>query len=464
MTGTYTQPTTPDQIQAQLDDETFLDDLFKSGPDGIRSYFDTYKKAIDDESRPEIKNINEDVKNIVETQVAEFIKSNSMDSGEPQIANTENRLDRKLLNRSKGTAYNKYTLGHGLENKLESDYDAVDFFRAAYHKKAFLPDAAKYAEIENKTLSYMNDYKTALPADGGLLIPETLRSEIMKVALETSIVRSRAKVVTTTAGKTSWPSVEDDDHTTSVFGGIKAYWEDESEQGTKSQGKFKAITIEPKKLRSISVANNDLIEDAPMLLTFIGEAFPQALSWFEDIAFIEGSGVGRPLGFKDSDAAITVAKESGQAADTIVAKNIFKMYARLLPRSNGNAIWLTNKDTFPQLAELNVAVGTGGNTIWLPSAREGAPSTLLGMPIVESEHAETLGDEGDIMLADLSHYLIGDRQSIQISSSEHEEYSFDRTVFKAISRVDGRPTLTKPFKPRKSTATLSAFVKLAARA
>ena len=46
--------------------------------------------------------------------------------------------------------------------------------------------------------------------------------------------------------------------------------------------------------------------------------FGQALGYFEDVAFISGTGAGQPLGILNAPALVTVSKETGQAADTIV--------------------------------------------------------------------------------------------------------------------------------------------------
>lgn len=465
MTATFTQPTNPAQLQAQLDDKAFVEDLFKQGPDGIRSYFDTYAKAVQDESSADVKELNETVKVEMQTALAEFMRDNEVKAA-PAAAAAVTAEPRKMLNFSKGaTAYNRRAVGAGLEKALASsdDYDAIDYFYAAYHDKSRLRDAGRYVALEGEINKYMADYSGTVPADGGILLPETLRSEIMSLALESTVVRSRATVIPLSGAKVSFPVVKDDSHASNVFGGIRAYWEDEAEAHVKTQASFGKVSLEPQKLVAAAGVPNDLLADAPALETFIGVNVPEAVAYYEDFAFIEGTGAGQPLGFKNAPAAVTVNKESGQANTTIVADNIFKMYSRLLPNSLGKAVWLANIDTLPQLTKLNVAVGTGGNTIWLPNAVQGVPGTLMGIPLIFTEKMETLGAAGDIMLVDLSKYLIGDRQTIQLSSSAHEDFSSDRTNFKVVCRVDGRPWIQSAITPAKGSNTLSPFVKLQTR-
>jgi HK97 family phage major capsid protein len=196
----------------------------------------------------------------------------------------------------------------------------------------------------------------------------------------------------------------------------------------------------------------------------INEIFPEAIAWFEDIAFIGGSGVGEPLGFLNSPAMVSVTKESGQAADTIVWENLVKMYSRMLPSSLSNAVWIANLDTFPELATMSLSVGTGGSAIWLTDGVSGPPMRILGRPVLFTEKMPTLGDAGDIVLADMSHYLIGDRQAIQADTSPHYRFQTDMTSMRFIERVDGRPWLQSAITPQTGSNTLSPFVQLAARA
>jgi HK97 family phage major capsid protein len=90
--------------------------------------------------------------------------------------------------------------------------------------------------------------------------------------------------------------------------------------------------------------------------------------------------------------------------------------------------------------------------------------TILGRPVIFTEKTPALTTTGDINFVDLSYYLIGDRQIMQASSSPHFKFSTDKTAFKFIERVDGRPWLQSAITPKNnSSSTLSPFVQLATR-
>ena len=191
--------------------------------------------------------------------------------------------------------------------------------------------------------------------------------------------------------------------------------------------------------------------------------FGQAIAYFEDVAFINGTGAGQPQGILNSDCLISVTKETGQAATTIVKENLDKMYSRMLPSSLGNSVWLAHNDTFPQLASLSQAVGTGGGPVWVSNVAGGPPNSIYGRPIIFTEKAQTLGTVGDIMLVDLSYYLIGDRQALTTSASPHVRFTTQETVFLFSERLDGRMWLDSALTPRNGSNTVSPAVALATR-
>lgn len=320
-------------------------------------------------------------------------------------------------------------------------------------------------EKRGKLDAIRNAFGSSVPSDGGFLIPETLRAELLRVALETAIVRPRARVVPMETLTVPFPTIDSTSNASNVYGGVTAAWTEESGTLSDSAPKFGRVKLEAKKLTAYSEVPNELFTDSIISLeTFINEIFPEAIAWFEDIAFIRGTGAGEPLGFLKAPAAVSVTKEAGQAADTIVWENIVKMYSRMLPTSLGRAVWIAHIDTFPELATMALNVGTGGSAIWLNNGVEGPPMTILGRPVLFTEKAETVGDAGDINFVDLGYYLLGDRQVIQASTSPHFKYQTDQTAIRFIERVDGRPWINSAITPNKGSNTLTPFVKIAARA
>ena len=89
--------------------------------------------------------------------------------------------------------------------------------------------------------------------------------------------------------------------------------------------------------------------------------------------------------------------------------------------------------------------------------------TILGRPVVFTEKAKTVGAAGDISFVDFGYYLIGDRQVMTASSSPHFKFQSDKTAYRIIERVDGRPWLQSAITPQTGSTTLSPFVNIAVR-
>ena len=365
---------------------------------------------------------------------------------------------------ARNALYNSHAPGAKIDDEDLFETPA-EFLQAIWHKADTLPGdkAARHAKVE-ALHKIKNDYGSTIPADGGFLIPETLRSDVMMIALEMSVTRPLATVIPMESLSVLIPAVDSTSNVSSVFGGIVCYWTEEGAPLAESQGKFRRLKLEAKKLTAYSEVPNELVADATAFGAFFNQSYPRAMAWYEDDGFMSGSGVGEPFGWLNADAAVSVAKESGQVADTILWENIVKAYARMLPSSLGSAVWVASIDTFPELATMALSVGTGGSAIWLNNGAVGPPVSILGRPVIFTEKAPKLGDAGDINFVDLSYYLIGDRQVMQAESSTDFKFQNDVTAYRFIQRVDGRPALESAITPKNGGSSLSPFVKVAERA
>ena len=393
----------------------------------------------------------ETIKTEVQRQVATFLK----ESGEVARPEFTNRL-RPTSPKIENSLYNPRALGASIDNEFDS---AAEFFKAIWHH------ADRDTKAQMRLQRVRNAFGSTVPSEGGFLIPETVRSEMLRIALETSIVRSRARTIPMETLRVPFPMVDSTSNASSVYGGVVAYWTEEGATLQDSAAKFGRLALEAKKLTAYAEVPNELISDSiGSFEAFISQIFPEAMSFYEDDAFMNGSGVGEPLGILNGPGMVSVAKEGGQPADTIVWENIVKMFARMLPSSLNRAVWVASIDTFPELATMALTVGVGGGPIWLNNGVSGPPMTILGRPVIFTEKSPVLGDAGDIAFLDFSYYLIGDRQAMSATSSPHYKFASDMTAFKVVERVEGRPWLQSAITPKNGGAPLSPYVQIAERA
>jgi len=284
--------------------------------------------------------------------------------------------------------------------------------------------------------------------------------------LESQLLRPRCFNIPISGNTVKIPSVNATTHAGSTFGGIALYRPNEGVQKTGSAPKFAQVTLSLNKLVGLCYATDELIEDSPITLApLLSRMFTEAISFQTDHDILNGSGAGEPLGVINAPCLVSVAKETGQPATTIESANIDKMFSRLKPRSLGKAIWIAAPDTFPQLASLQRAVGTGGSAAGLVQSIPQAPyMTMLGRPLFLTEHCPTLGQVGDIIFGDFSQYLFAEKGGVKVDSSIHLKFDYDETAFRFVMRYDGQPWETSALTPaNSSSSTLSSFVALAIR-
>jgi len=355
----------------------------------------------------------------------------------------------------KNTVYNPKALG----NKFNDYFDSP-----AQFMNAISDHGHKDEDVSKKIQALKNSLSSVKPSDGGFLIPEVLRAELLRVALEKAIVRGRARVIPMDSLTVPFPSVDSTSNVGSVFGGVVGFWTEEGATLTESQPRFGRIELRANKLTLYTEVPNELLADAqPSLEAFINEIFPEALAWYEDIAFFVGGGVGEPLGFLNAPARVQVTREA--SGNAIEWSDIVAMYSRMLPQSLDRAVWVVSPDALPDLLQMETS--TGSPVVWLgganyPSMAASPPMQILGVPMVVSEKARTLGNSGDINLVDFGFYLIGDRQAMSARQSEDFRFDEDKTAFRVIERLDGRPWLQSAITPQNGGPTLSPFVSLAA--
>lgn len=454
-------PTKPAELEALLGDQAKMTAMLtqKGGQELFGQFVTNYARAQLDADL----SIKAQVQEQVQTTLAAWLKDTEAEEGiRPQRPNlTPQAVDRPFRDHgqvARAGLYNPRAMGAALDKEFAT---SADFFTTIWHNQN------RTADVQNKLTRLKNAFSSTVPSEGGFLIPETLRSELLRVALETGIVRPRARVIPMETLRVPFPAIDATSNVSSVYGGIVGYWTEEGAALTESQASFGRIVLDAKKLTAYTTVPNELLSDSiGSFQAFIDQIFPEALSFYEDVAFLKGSGVGEPLGslVATNTAIVTVPKEVGQATATILWENIVKMFARMLPGSLDRAVWVCSIDTFPELATMALSVGTGGSAIWLNNGAAGPPMTILGRPVVFTEKTPgVLGTQGDISFVDFGYYLIGDRQVMSAMSSPHFKFGNDQTAYRIIERVDGRPWLNSPITPQNNGPALSPFVQLATR-
>ena len=198
--------------------------------------------------------------------------------------------------------------------------------------------------IKNAPTTYGTE---GVAADGGFAVPPDFRTEIWeKIAGEESLL-ARTDQMPVSGNMLTIP--KDETASWDSSGGIQTYWEGEASQLTESKPLLENVTLRTNKLTALIPVTEELLEDAPSLDSYLRRKTAAKFDYKLQDAFINGSGVGRPLGILNAGCLTSVAKESAQAADTIVAANMVKMWSRMYAPCRSRAVWHINQDCEQQL-------------------------------------------------------------------------------------------------------------------
>jgi HK97 family phage major capsid protein len=450
-------PTTSEELAEFIVDRKKMGEVFNNeDPTVLPTFLNAYARATHKADPEILRNLEEQN----ERQLTAWLKEHQTALKRPDMrpaSTTDLRNSRQT-----GNAFMPETPGKALNGKFAT---IMDFLGA-------VGGDPRDADIAEQRKLIKNAMSSTDPSSGGFLVPEEYRTEMLQLALSESVVRSRATVIPMTTLRVAIPTVDSTSNASSVYGGIVGYWTEEGAALVQSQPRFGRVALEAKKLTAYTEIPNELITDSnPSAEAFVRQTFPGAIAWFEDIAFLTGTGVGEPLGVFNplNSAIIAQAKETGQATTTILWENLVGMYARMLPSSLNNAVWVVAPDALPQLMTTALSVGTGGAPIGMANfdGQSGPTMSLLGRPVIISEKVNATANSatsgGDVNFVDFRQYLVGDRMSMSAELSTDYKFANDVTAFRFIERVDGRPWMQSAITPKNGGPTLSAYVQLGVR-
>jgi Phage capsid family len=296
-----------------------------------------------------------------------------------------------------------------------------------------------------------------LPGQGGFLVPEALRSQVLAL-MTAAIVRPRAMVLPMGAERLVVPTLDNltQASSTQALGGLTFAWAEEGAGITPAIPAFGRTVLEARKAAAYMVGvDNGFVDDAAGAFgDFTANVLAQGYSWFEDDYFFNGTGVGEPQGIMNAPCAVAVTRSASGPA---LFADIIAMFRSLHPAIKQHGLtsgvtsvaWLLSASVIDAMVELYFNVG--GASVPTAITPVAPPSwfsmgdgdkitpSLLGLPAIITDHQPASGSVGDVMLADLGHYLIGDRLAMTVERApEGKGFPSDASDFRIKSRVDGR--------------------------
>ncbi len=270
-----------------------------------------------------------------------------------------------------------------------------------------------------------NVLSEGVQADGGYLVPEEFERQIVMGLDEANVVRSLAKVITTSAERKIPVAAT---HST-------AAWTAENGAYTPSDPSFDQKTIDAYKLTDLVKVSIELLQDSKFdLESYIAAEFARAFGIAEEEAFCVGTGTGQPTGIFTANGGQVGVDNANLSADELISL----VYALKSPYRR-NAKFLMNEKTVSTIRKFKDG---NGAYLWQPSLQAGEPDKLLGYELYTSPYVpEANAGAYAIAFGDFKNYWIADRSGRTVQRL-NELYSTNGQVgFVATERVDGKVIL-----------------------
>lgn len=331
-------------------------------------------------------------------------------------------------------------------------------------------DAVVTGKIDERLLqkapSGMNE---ADPSAGGYAVVTDVAEKLIEDTMETGLLLSRCNRLPVSANSNGmrFHALDETARTDgNRQGGVQAYWENEAAQMTSTKPKFREVNMRLNKLTGLCYVTDEMLGDANFLGAYLSNKFVNEFGFKIDDAIVNGLGAGQPLGLLKSPGLVSIAKETDQAASTVVFNNIVKMYNSMPFRNRMNAIWLVNGEVEDQLPTLKLEGDTGMWPAYMPPGglSSAAYGLLRGRPVIPIEQCAALGTQGDILFVDLSEYYVIEKGGVDSAVSIHLRFDYNETAFRWTVRLDGQHVRNASLTPYKGSKKLSTAVALDTRA
>jgi HK97 family phage prohead protease/HK97 family phage major capsid protein len=295
----------------------------------------------------------------------------------------------------------------------------------------------------------------------GYPTPEGFVYDLLNAPTGSEIYRRCSKYPMIDYSKLRLPAVDETTRTSSQHGGAIAYWEDEADSFTDVIPRFRMVAMKLKKLTALGYLTDELLNAS--LQPYLKDTLSVAAGRKLTSEIINGTGSGRFLGIVNAGCTITVDPEGGQAAGSLVIENIAKMLARLPDESRHSQVcWLIQPALYETMVLQQFAAGDTASPLirW----RSGGEKfdKLGGFDLIPCESCPGAGERGDLILADLTKYLIAQKQAKE-DISGHVRFLNDESALRLVIRADGAPSWSVPVTPENSSTTVSPFIVLGAR-
>ena len=291
-------------------------------------------------------------------------------------------------------------------------------------------------------------------SDGGMVTAEEFRNEVIRHQRDMVYIRSRARVIPTTAASVTFPTMKIDLRLAKTRAGIG-----NGQTPTILSKVFGKTRFTPSGESRIVKVPEELLEDATFdVIGFISQEIAQNDLESEEEKFLTGSGAGEPLGIL---TALERLKDNGftgltypiAGATTAMTPEEVKLFPyQLKKKYRQGAVWMSCRAFIQAVSIMRDGAGGAGTGQFLFKAglESGDSDQIVGYDFLESEFFPDVfasGADQDKMalFGNLQYYWIIDRKSLDLRVLPELYTETDEVGYKYTKRFDAAPVRPDAF-------------------
>ncbi len=282
---------------------------------------------------------------------------------------------------------------------------------------------------------------------GSVLVQPEFSDALVRNVEEYGVFRQNAMI---------WPMASDTVYIPRRESGIDVYWEGEAEAGTTTEPDWTLLGMTAKKMLMLTQVSSELSEDSAITIAaLLMQEYALAFATEEDRIGFNGTGTGgNSPGFAGYVGVLGAAAHATPAtADTngvpievvgetdddttpeVTEYTLREMTGVLHTWARGNAKWYLHRTVLADFA--GISMGTAGGSV--VAFQDGLPKSIMGYPTVEVEAMPVSPSSANthvVALGDLrKSWILGDRRSVEVQTSEHYAFNSDQLTTRAKSRI-----------------------------
>lgn len=212
-------------------------------------------------------------------------------------------------------------------------------------------------------------------AEGGYLVPEEFKAEILRLAPKYGIIRQNARIIPMQRDVLNIPSAGTTD--------LTASWTNEAAQILSTDPNFRQVTLTINKLATIPKVTPELLADANVsVVNYLAELAAEQFGKNEDIQGFKG--VGSPfVGLINATGAPTYPHASGTGFETLSYQDLVKIPGFTWTTQLANAKFYFHRT---MIAHIRALITTAGAPIFPATT-----NSIAGYPLVATEILPGIG-------------------------------------------------------------------------